>query len=80
MTNVKSDKSLSANIVEEFPLKIPDVATILNVHSNTVRRMVKKRLIKHAFIGKQVRFKRRWVNEYVKRQTKLPKRDRSAKK
>ena len=80
MPNVKSDKHFPRKVLDEFPLKIGDVAAILGCHHNTVRRMIKKGHIQQQWCCGRVRFKRKWVDDYLNRNRWDPKRDGGAQK
>jgi excisionase family DNA binding protein len=48
-------------------LTMDEVADILRVHRKTVRRLVVRGLLRCTHVGTALRFKRRWVDEYIER-------------
>ena len=48
-------------------LNIEDVARLLGVDAKTIRRLMVRGELRATKVGKQIRFKRAWVNDFLER-------------
>lgn len=78
MTRKRVRKSLRTSVSKEYPLTMQDVADILECHYNTARKKVLDGKIAHFWSNGQYRFKRKWVDDFIKRNTWHPKHPRRA--
>lgn len=60
---------MEAPVQQEGLLTVEDVARLLGIHENTVRRLYQKGELPHIRVGRVVRFQRAEVNGYIARQT-----------
>ena len=57
----------------ENMLSVEELAQQFNVSPRTIVRLVEQREIRALRVGRQWRFKKQWVNEWIERNTREPK-------
>lgn len=56
-------------MVENEYVTVDELANLLKVNVRTIQRLVERRQLKAVRIGKQLRFHRDWVNEWLQENT-----------
>lgn len=63
-----------AAAVDQMPglLRMPDVCALLNLERKAVRRLMREGGLRFARIGRDLRFRREWVDDFIDRDASTP--------